>query len=98
MLLIDDIGDVRREDQERVLIELICQRYERRSLLITSNQTYTAWEEVVSSNSMTGAAMERLMQHCRIVEISDESHRRQDAAQRTKRKQALGNRLKTLTM
>jgi DNA replication protein DnaC len=44
LLLIDDIGYVRRDEQESsVLFELICHRYERRSLLITANQPFTAW-------------------------------------------------------
>ena len=85
LLLIDDVGYVRRDEQESsVLFELICHRYERRSLLITSNQPFTAWEEIFPSSSMTVAAVDRLVHHCRIVEISGESHRRQEAAQRTK--------------
>ena len=83
LLLIDDVGYVRRDEQESsVLFELICHRYERRSLLITSNQPFTAWEEIFPSSSMTVAAVDRLVHHCRIVEISGESHRRQQAAQR----------------
>jgi len=85
LLLIDDVGYVRREEQESsVLFELIWHRYERRSLLITSNQPFTAWEEIFPSSSMTVAAVDRLVHRCRIVEISGESHRRQEAAQRTK--------------
>ena len=57
-MLIDDICSVRRDDQESsVLFELIYHRYERRSLLITANQPFTAWDEIFPSSSMTVAAM-----------------------------------------
>lgn len=84
LLLIDDIGYVRRSEQESaVLFELICHRYERRSLIVTSNQPFTAWEEIYPSSSMTVAAVDRLVHHCRIVEITGDSHRRAQAASRS---------------
>jgi DNA replication protein DnaC len=85
LLIIDDIGYVRRDEQESsVLFELICHRYERRSLLITANQPFTAWEEIFPNGSMTVAAVDRLVHHCHIAEISGASHRRQQASQRSK--------------
>jgi len=52
LLLIDDIGYVRRDEQESsVLFELICHRYERRSVLITANQPFTAWDEIFPSSA-----------------------------------------------
>jgi DNA replication protein DnaC len=83
LLLIDDIGYVRRDEQESsVLFELICHRYERRSVLITANQPFTAWDEIFPNSSMTVAAVDRLVHHCHIVEISGDSHRRTDADRR----------------
>ena len=91
LLLIDDIGYVRRDEQESsVLFELICHRYERRSLLITANQPFTAWDEIFPSSSMTVAAVDRLVHHCRIVEISGDSHRRADADRRAGRRKEHG--------
>ncbi len=84
LLLIDDIGYVRRDEQESsVLFELICHRYERRSVLITANQPFTAWDEIFPSSSMTVAAVDRLVHHCHIVEISGDSHRRAQASRRS---------------
>lgn len=84
LLLIDDVGYVRRDEQESsVLFELICHRYERRSLLITANQPFTAWDEIFPSSSMTVAAVDRLVHHCHIVEINGDSHRRAEAARRS---------------
>jgi len=87
LLLIDDVGYVRRDEHESaVLFELICHRYERRSILITSNQPFSAWEEIFPSSSMTVAAVDRLVHHCRIVEITGDSHRRAQAASRAQAK------------
>jgi DNA replication protein DnaC len=95
LLLIDDnrfaeakgYGYVRRDEQESsVLFELICHRYERKSLLITANQPFTAWDEIFPSSSMTVAAVDRLVHHCHIVEISGDSHRRADAERRAGRR------------
>ena len=96
LLLIDDIGYVRRDEQESsVLFELICHRYERRSVLITANQPFTAWDEIFPSSSLpkasakrlTVAAVDRLVHHCHIVEISGDSHRRAQASRRSGSKQ-----------
>jgi len=77
LLLIDDIGYVRRDEYESsVLFELVCQRYERRSLLITANQPFTACDEIFPSSSMTVAPVDRFVYHCHIIEISGNSHRR----------------------
>ncbi|WP_255109397.1 ATP-binding protein [Synechococcus sp. RedBA-s] len=56
--------------------------YVRRSILITSNQPFSAWEEIFPSSSMTVAAVGRLVHHCRIVEIKGDSHLRAQAASR----------------
>ncbi len=88
LLLLDDIGYVQRDEQESsVLFELICHRYERRSLLISANQPFTAWEEIFPSSSMTVAAVDRLVHHCHIIEISGASHRRAQASRRSSGKQ-----------
>jgi len=83
LLLIDDTGYVRRDEQESsVLFELICHRYERRSLLITANQPFPAGDGIFPSSSMNVPAEDRLVHHCHIVEISGYSLRRADADRR----------------
>ena len=77
----------RDEQESSVLFELICHRYERRSLLITANQPFTAWEEIFPSSSMTVAAVDRLVHHCHIIEISGDSHRRAHANRRNSKQQ-----------
>jgi DNA replication protein DnaC len=61
LLLIDDIGYVRKDEAETsVLFELVMHRYERKSLLVTSNQPFSEWENVLSTSAMTVAAVDRL--------------------------------------
>ncbi len=68
LLVIDDIGYVRKDEAETsVLFELVMHRYERRSLLVTSNQPFSEWENVFSTSAMTVAAVDRLVDHSTIV-------------------------------
>jgi hypothetical protein len=86
LLVIDDISYVRRSELETsVLFELICHRYERKSLLVTSNQPFREWEDIFPSGSMTVAAVDRLVHHCHIIGIKGESYRQKaDAARVSK--------------
>ena len=78
--MIDDIGYVRKDEAETsVLFELVMHRYERRSLLVTSNQPFSEWENVFSTSAMTVAAVERLVDHSTIIQINGESYRRKRA-------------------
>ncbi len=83
LLVIDDISYVRRNELETsVLFELICHRYERKSLLVNSNQPFREWDEIFPSGSMTVAAVDRLVHHCHIVGIKGDSYRQKAAAAR----------------
>jgi DNA replication protein DnaC len=67
-----------------VLFELIYHSYERRSMLVTSNQPIREWDEIFPCGSMTVAAVDQLVQHCNIVGTKSESYRqRTDAARVT---------------
>jgi hypothetical protein len=57
-------------------------RYERKSLLVTSNQPFREWDEIFPSGSMTVAAVDRLVHHCHIVGIKGDSYRQKAAAAR----------------
>ena len=46
-----------------MLFELVMHRYERRSLLVTSNQPFSEWDNVFSTSAMTVAAVDRLVAH-----------------------------------
>ncbi len=77
MLIIDDIGYVKKSSQEtQVLFELIARRYETGSLIITSNQPFSAWDQIFEDNMMTVAAIDRLVHHATIPEIDGENYRK----------------------
>ena len=80
LLVIDDIGYVRKDEAETsVLFELVMHRYERKSLLVTSNQPFSEWENVFCTSAMTVAAVDRLVDHSTIIQINGESYRRKRA-------------------
>ncbi|AOW75409.1 AAA family ATPase [Colwellia sp. PAMC 20917] len=82
LLILDDIGYVKKTDSEsQVLFELIAHRYERGSLLITSNQAFSEWDSIFGDNMMTVAAIDRLVHHSDIYQIKGESYRKKQAMQ-----------------
>jgi DNA replication protein DnaC len=81
LLLLDDISYVRKDQAETsVLFELIAERYERRSILITANQPFSGWDNVFPDPAMSVAAIDRLVHHSTIFELNVESYRRKKAA------------------
>lgn len=78
VVIIDDIGYVRKTDAEtQVLFEFIAHRYESASLIITANQPFSAWDDIFPDSIMTVAAIDRLIHHGSIIEVSGESYRKQ---------------------
>jgi DNA replication protein DnaC len=83
LLILDDIAYVSKDQAETsVLFELIGSRYERRSMLITSNQSFGEWGKVFPDHAMTLAAIDRLVHHATILEMNVESYRRRAALER----------------
>ena len=86
-LILDDFGYVRRDEFETsVLFELICERYEHKSLLITCNQPFKDWEQIFTDKQMAVAAVDRLVHHATIIEIEAESYRRKQALSQSQTK------------
>jgi DNA replication protein DnaC len=82
-LVLDDLGYARKDQAETaVLFELIAERYERRSLIVTSNQPFSEWDKIFPDPAMTVAAIDRLVHHATILEFNAESYRRRAAAGR----------------
>ena len=61
--------------EEELLFELISQRYERGSILITSNLPFDEWTETFGSERLTGALLDRLTHHVNILEMNGENYR-----------------------
>ncbi len=76
LLILDDIGYVRQSPEEaEVLFTLIAERYERRSMLITSNLVFSDWERIFKDPMATAAAIDRLVHHAVILEFNVPSYR-----------------------
>ena len=80
-LLIDDLGYVQQSREEmEVLFTLLAERYERGSVLITSNLAFSQWESIFKDPMTTAAAIDRLVHHSVILELNLSSYRREQAA------------------
>lgn len=86
LLILDDLSYVRKDQAETsVLFELIAERYERRSILLTANQPFSGWDTVFPDPGMTVAAIDRLVHHSTIFELNTvESYRSKHAARQQK--------------
>jgi DNA replication protein DnaC len=83
-LILDDLGYVRKDQSETsILFELIAERYEHRSLIITCDRPFAGWTEIFADQTMTIAAIDRLVHHATILEFGSESFRKRAAATRT---------------
>jgi DNA replication protein DnaC len=83
LLILDDITYVNKDQAETsVLFELISARYERRSMLITANQSFGEWGKIFPDPAMTLAAVDRLVHHATIFEMNVDSYRRRTAIER----------------
>ena len=87
LLILDDITYAQKDQAETsVLFELIARRYEYRSLAITANQPFSAWDKIFPDKAMTIAAIDRLVHHATILEMNVESYRRKTAGERQQNK------------
>ncbi len=76
VLILDDIGYVQQSAEEvEVLFTLMAERYERRSMLITSNLVFSQWDQIFKNPMTTAAAIDRLVHHSAILEFDVPSHR-----------------------
>ncbi len=86
-LVIDDLGYVQQDREEmEVLFTLLAERYERGSLLISSNLPFSKWEAIFKDPMTTAAAIDRLVHHSVILELNIPSYRMEEA----KKKKANG--------
>jgi DNA replication protein DnaC len=85
-IVIDDIGYIQQSREEmEVLFTLLAERYERGSVLITSNLPFSKWEAIFKDPMTTAAAIDRIVHHSVILELNIPSYRMEAAK---KRKQA----------
>lgn len=81
-LIIDDLGYVQQSREEmEVLFTLLAERYERGSVLLTSNLAFSKWETIFKDAMTTAAAIDRLVHHSVIIELNVTSYRLETAKQ-----------------
>ena len=79
-LIIDDLGYVQQSREEmEVLFTLLAERYERGSVMLTSNLPFSKWEQIFKDAMTTAAAIDRLVHHSVILELNVPSYRMKDA-------------------
>src|SRR5258707_7891121 len=84
-LILDDIGYVQQNREEmEVLFTLLAERYERKSVLITSNLVFSKWDQIFKDAMTTAAAVDRVVHHSVILELSIDSYRAHVAKERAR--------------
>lgn len=82
-VILDDIGYIQQDREEmEVLFTFLAERYERRSVIITSNLVFSQWDRIFKDPMTTAAAIDRVVHHSVILEMNGPSVRGEVAAQR----------------
>ena len=85
VVVLDDLGYVQQSREEmEVLFTFLAERYERRSVMITSNLVFSKWDQIFKDPLTTMAAVDRLVHHAVILEFDNESIRANQAKSRPK--------------
>jgi DNA replication protein DnaC len=80
VLLLDDLGYIQQSPEEaEVLFTLLAERYERRSILLTSNLVFGQWDRIFRDQMATAAAIDRLVHHAVLLEFDVSSYRTERA-------------------
>lgn len=86
-IILDDIGYVKQNREEMdVLFSLLARRYERGSVVITTNLPFSKWDEIFQDPMTTAAAIDRLVHHSTILELNVGSYRMEEAKERTQKR------------
>jgi len=86
LLILDELGYVPfSKTGAELLFDVVSRAYERTSLIVTSNLPFENWTEVLGSERLTGAMLDRLTHRVHILEANGESYRLKDAKKRLKR-------------
>jgi DNA replication protein DnaC len=76
LVVIDEIGYLPYEKNEsEMLFNFISERYERGSIIITTNLPFSKWNEIFHTERLTTAILDRIIHHCHIIELNGESYR-----------------------
>jgi DNA replication protein DnaC len=86
LLILDELGYVPfSKTGAELLFDVVSRAYERTSLIVTTNLPFENWTEVLGSERLTGAMLDRLTHRVHILEANGESYRLRDAKKRLRR-------------
>ena len=89
LLICDELGYLSfSKSGAELLFQVFAERYERRSLLLTSNLSFSEWGQVFQGERMTAALLDRLTHRCQIFEMNSESFRFRESMKSKKSKKA----------
>ena len=87
LLILDELGYVPTSKLgAELLFDIISSAYERTSVIVTTNLPFEQWTEVLGSERLVGATLDRLTHRCHILEATGESYRLKDAKRRSRRR------------
>ena len=76
LVVVDEVGYMPISRQEaHLFFQFISRRYERTSTIITSNKSFTEWEEMFGDPVIASAMLDRLLHHCKVINIKGNSYR-----------------------
>jgi DNA replication protein DnaC len=80
LVCIDELGFVPyKKEEAELLFQFISDRYEKASLMITTNLVFSEWDRVFKDEATTAAVIDRIIHHCFILEVFSESYRSKEA-------------------
>lgn len=83
VVILDDLGYVQQDRAEmEVLFTLLAERYERKSVIITSNLVFSQWDQIFQDPMTTAAAVDRVVHHSVVLEMTNGSIREEEAKAR----------------
>ena len=87
LLILDELGYVPASKVgAELLFDIVSTAYERTGIIVTTNLPFENWTEVLGSERLTGATLDRLTHRCHIMEMTGESYRLRDAKKRRRNK------------
>jgi DNA replication protein DnaC len=76
LLIIDEIGYLPIHDEEaKLLFQLVEMRYEKKSIIVTSNYNFSEWDQIFNDKNIASAILDRLIHHSKVVHIKGKSYR-----------------------
>lgn len=96
LLVIDEVGYLSYSNRHAdLLFDIISQRYEKKSTLITTNKAFTEWREIFPNATCVVSIIDRLVHHSEIVNIVADSYRAKEAKDKTLQRQHARKKTKT---